>query len=102
MTTEEAPAEWKESITIAISKGKRDPLQCVKYRGLRLLEGSMKVWNKNLENRLKAVVKTADNQFGFASGRFTTDAIYIIPQMQQKNFEKKKNLYIFVDLEKSL
>ena len=102
MATEKAPKEWKESITIPIFKGKGDPLQCDKYRGLRLLEHSMKVWERVLDRRLKEVVSIGSNQFGFAAGKSTTDAIYILRQMQQKHIEKKKKLYhIFVDLEKA-
>ena len=102
MSTEVAPAEWKESITIPIFKGKGDPLQCDKYRGLRLLEHSMKVWEKILDSRLKLVVKISNNQFGFTSGRSTTDAIHILRQVQHMYIEKKKKLYhIFIDLEKA-
>ena len=102
MTTEQPPNEWKESITIAIFKGKGDPLQCDKYRGLRLLEHSMKVWERILDRRLKEVVRIGDSQFGFTAGKSTTDAIYILRQMQQKHIEKKKNLYhVFADLEKA-
>ena len=102
MATEESPAEWKDSVTIPLYKGKGDPLQCGKYRGLRLLEHSMKVWEKILDRRLKTVVNVSSNQFGFSAGRSTTDAIFILRQMQQKYVEKKKKLYhVFVDLEKA-
>ena len=72
MTTEQSPTEWKESITIPIFKGKGDPLQCDKYRGLRLLEHSMKVWERILDRRLKEVVNISSNQFGFTVGKSTT------------------------------
>ena len=102
MATEQPPTEWKESVTIPIFKGKGDPLQCDKYRGLRLLEHSMKVWEVILDKRLKEVVNIGNNQFGFTAGKSTTDAIHILRQMQQKYIEKKKKLYhVFVDLEKA-
>ena len=63
----------------------------------------MKVWEKILDSRLKLVVKISDNQFGFASGRSTTDAIHILRQVQQKYIKKRKKLYhILVYLEKLL
>ncbi len=37
------PEDWKGSHTIPIYKGKGYALQCRKYRGVRLLEHSMKV-----------------------------------------------------------
>ena len=42
-------------------------------------------------------------QFGFMSGKGTTDAIFIMRQVQEKHQAKKKKLYYaFVDLEKEL
>ena len=62
----------------------------------------MKVWEKILDGRLKEIVKMSGNQFGFAVGKSTTDAIFILRHIQQKYTEKKKRLYhIFVDLEKA-
>ena len=41
-------------------------------------------------------------QFGFMPGRSTTDAIYILRQMQEKHLIRKKKMYFaFVDLEKA-
>ena len=41
-------------------------------------------------------------QFGFMTGRSTTDAIYLVRQLQEKYFGKRKKLYFaFVDLEKA-
>ena len=44
----------------------------------------------------------SDMQFGFRPGRGTTDAIFIVRQMQEKYLAKKKELWMaFVDLEKA-
>ena len=41
-------------------------------------------------------------QFGFIPGKGTTDAIFIMRQVQEKHLAKKKKLYyVFVDLEKA-
>ena len=41
-------------------------------------------------------------QFGFVPGRGTTDAIFLLRQLQEKYLGKRKNLYLtFVDLEKA-
>ena len=102
MESEICPEEWKDSTTLPFFKGKGDPLNCSKYRGIRLLEHGMKVWEKILEGRLKKIVTISDNQFGFSTGKSTTDAIFILRHLQQKYSEKKKSLYhIFVDLEKA-
>ena len=96
------PDEWSESLTVAIYKGKGDPLQCGKHRGLRLLEHGMKIFEKVLDRRLRKLVNISDGQFGFRPGKSCTDAIFILRRLQEKYGEKKKKLYhIFVDLEKA-
>ena len=43
-----------------------------------------------------------DSQFGFVPGRGTTDAIFVVWQMQEKYLVVNKRLYMaFVDLEKA-
>jgi len=96
------PDDWKGSITIPVYKGKGDPLECGSYRAIKLLEHAMKVVEKVLEKRIREQVKIDDMQFGFMSGKGTTDAIFVIRQMQEKHSAKGKNLYYaFVDLEKA-
>ena len=98
----ECPAKWRESLTIAIYKGKGDPLQCGKHRGLRLLEHAMKIFEKVLDRRLRKLVHITDEQFGFMPGKSCTDAIFALRRLQEKYGEKKRKLYhIFVDLEKA-
>ena len=89
-------------MTIPVYNGKGDALECGKHKGIRLLEHGMKLFEKVSEERLKKVIKVDGRQFGFCSGRLTTDPIFIIRQMQEKFNEKKKKLnHVFVDLEKT-
>ena len=90
LDTEICPEEWKDSTTLPFYKGKGDPLQCGKYRGIRLLEHGMKLWEKVLDGRLKEMVRISDNQFGFSSGRTTTDPIFMLRLIQQKYTEKEE------------
>ena len=100
--SEEIPEEWTGSFTIPIFKGKGDALQCEKYRGIRLLEHGFKIWEKILEYRLREIININECQFGFQKGRSTTDAIFIMRQVQEKFLSKNKKLYhVFVDLEKA-
>ena len=48
-------------------------------------------------------VSTINNmQFGFSPGKGTTDAVFIIQQLQEKHLEVHKELFLtFVDLEKA-
>ena len=62
----------------------------------------MKVYERVLEKRLRESVTIDAMQFGFMPGKGTTDAIFIVRQLQEKYLEKSKTLYFaFVDLEKA-
>ncbi|MEL6804521.1 MAG: reverse transcriptase domain-containing protein, partial [Bacteroidota bacterium] len=102
LSSDTTPVEWAKSITVPLYKGKGDALDCGKYRGLRLLEHGMKIWERILMCRLEVHIKISPQQFGFAAGKSTTDAIFIARQLQEKYLQNKKELYhIFVDLEKA-
>jgi hypothetical protein len=96
------PEDWKDSLLIPVFKGKGDPLECGSYRAIKLLEQAMKVTERVLESRIRDQVTVDDMQFGFTPGKGTTDAIFVLRQMQEKHYGKKKKLYFaFVDLEKA-
>ena len=63
---------------VNVYKGKGDALTCGSYRGIKLLEHAMKVWGRVIEGRLRKIVKIDSMQFGFMSGRSTTDAIFMV------------------------
>ena len=55
-----------------------------------------------MKTKIRQQIDTDDMLFGFMKGKGTTDAIFIVRQMQQKFRAKGKNLYFgFVDLEKA-
>ena len=96
------PKDWEESYIINLYKGKGDALVRGNYRGLKLLEHVMKVLERIVETQIRSSIKIDDIQFGFMPGRGTTDAIFIVRQLQEKILAKNKNLYLaFVDLEKA-
>ena len=62
----------------------------------------MKVFERVIERKMRNLVSLDDMQFGFRPGRGTTDAIFIVRQIQEKFLAQKKDLWIaFVDLEKA-
>ena len=96
------PDEWNESFVISLYKGKGDSLECGNYRGLKLLEVLQKVLECILETLIREQISIVTMQFGFMPGRGTTDAIFILRQLQKKYFGKRKDLFFaFVDLEKA-
>jgi len=60
----------------------------------------MKVVERIFEHRIWQQIEIDDMQFGFTKGKATTDAIFIVRQMQEK-FRVKANYFRFVDLEKA-
>ena len=92
---------WNLSATIPLYKGKGDPLECSSHRTIKLLEHGTKVVERVLESRLWSQVAVDDMQFGFMPGKSTSDAIFIVRQLQEKHLAESKSLYFaFVDLEK--
>ena len=62
----------------------------------------MKIFEKVLEARIRQIVELDEMQFGFTPGRGTTDAIFIVRQLQERFRAKRRPLYcVFVDLEKA-
>ena len=87
---------------------KGDALNRGNYRGLKLTEHMMKVMERIVDGMIREMIAIDEMQFAFVPGRGTTDAIFIIRQLQEKFLSRKdlndKNLtlfFAFVDLEKA-
>ena len=50
------PNEWKTSVVVPIFKGKGDVMNCGSYRGVKLLEHGLKIIERVLEKRIRALV----------------------------------------------
>ena len=99
---EEIPEDWKHSTLIRIFKGKGNILHCGDYRGIKLLEHMMEVYERIIDSRVREQVAVDEIQFGFMPGKGTTDATFILRQTQEKALEGNRELFIaFVDLEKA-
>jgi len=59
-------------------------MECGFYRGVKLLEHAMKVTERIFKQRIWQQIDIDDMQFGFMKGKGTTDAIFIVRQMQEK------------------
>ena len=71
-------------INRVLYKGKGDALECGSYRGIKLLDQVMKVMERVIEKRIRSRVQLDEMQFGFRPGRGTTDAIFIVRQLQEE------------------
>ena len=65
-------------MVLPIYKGQGDPMECGSYRGIKLLV------ERIFKHRIRQQIDIGDMQFGFMKGKGTTDAIFIVRQMQQK------------------
>lgn len=97
------PTDWEQNFIVCLYKGKGDALDRGNYRGLKLTEQVMKVLERIVDSLIRQLVTIDDSQFGFVPGRGTTDAIFVVRQLQEKYLAVNKRLYMaFVDLEKAL
>ena len=93
------PDDWRKNILVHVYRRKGDPLVCVSYITIKLLEQLMKVLERVLEKKIRCQLPIDNMQFGFMPGKGTTDAIFIMRQVQEKHQTKKQKLYYaFVDL----
>ena len=96
------PSDWEQSFIVCLYKGKGDALERGNYCGLKLTEQVMKVLERTMDGLIRQVVSIDHSQFGFVPGRGTTDAIFVVRQLQGKYLAANKRLYMaFVDLEKA-
>ena len=96
------PKEWESSTIVNCYKGKGEAVERGNYRGLKLMDQVLKVVERVIEKLIRAEISIDDMQFGFMPGRGTTDAIFILRQLQEKYLGKKKKIFFaFVDLEKA-
>ncbi|XP_026444841.1 uncharacterized protein LOC113345263 [Papaver somniferum] len=96
------PDEWRRSIIVLIFKNKGDIQSCSNYRGIKLMSHTMKLWERVIDRRLRGKSSVTKNQFGFMPRRSTTEAIFLVRQMMERNREQMRNLHmVFIDLEKA-
>ena len=78
------PSDWEQSFIFCLYEGKGDALERGNYHGLKLTEQVMKVLERIVDGLIRQVVSIDDSQFGFVPGRGTTDAIFVVRQLQEK------------------
>ena len=86
------PKDWEESYILNLYKGKSDALDRGNYRGLRLTDQAMKLLERVLDSSIRGMVNIDSIQFGFLPGQGTSDAIFIIRQLQEKHIAANKPL----------
>ena len=97
------PSDWEQFHCLPL-QGKRGRIGKGNYRGLKLTEQVMKILERTVDGLIRQLVSIDDSQFGFKfiPGRGTTDAIFVVRQLQEKYLAANTRLYMAnVDLEKA-
>lgn len=100
---ENLPKDWKSVIVIPIHK-KGDIWNCDNYRGISLISCAYKILANIIYKRLAPYAENiiGDYQCGFRKNRSTTDQIFSIKQILEKNWEYNKTTYVlFIDFAKA-
>ena len=82
------PSDWNLSYIVSLYKGKGDTLSRDSYGGLEILDQVMKIIEEVLDSVIRSQVDIDSMQFGFMPGWGTTDAIFILCQLQEKHLVK--------------
>ena len=92
------PSNWEQSLTVYLYKGKGDALDGQQLRS-QVDNQVTKVLERIVDGLIGQLVSINDFQFGFLPGRGTTDAIFVVRQLQVKYLDANKRLYMaFLEL----
>lgn len=95
------PEEWNKGLISPIYK-KGEKGEAKNYRGVTLMDTAYKIYANILNERLKKETerKLGEGQFGFREGRGTTDAIYVLNYIANREAGKKRGkiFAFFADL----
>ena len=99
------PENWTESIILPLFK-KGNVNNPSNYRGISLSDVSSKIYSSIINSRLQEWVElndiTSEHQAGFKKGYSTTDHMFTLLALVQKQFSYKRKLYVaFIDFEKA-
>jgi sorting nexin-29 len=96
---EELPDQWKESIIVPIHK-KGDKADCNNYRGISLIyKILLNILLSRLCPYLDEIIR--DHQCGFRHNRSTTDEIFCIRQILEKNGSTMRQYILFINFKKA-
>ena len=100
--SEKMPDEWTRSVIVPIFKNKGDILDCKQYRGIKLLEHSLKVLEAVLDERVRKMTEVDPRLFGLMLGKSIVDVIFIARDDGERNRGKFRVILGFCGLRKGL
>lgn len=73
-----------------------------KYRGINLIDATLKLTTNVITNKFNALVVLAEEQQGFRSGSSCNDAVFVLRQAVENFVVYNKPAYLcFIDLQKA-
>ena len=87
------PSDWNLSYIVSLYNSKDDAFSRDSYRGMKILDQVIKIIERVLDSVIRSQIDIDSMQFGFMPGQGTTDAIFILYQLQEKQSGKHKYLY---------
>ena len=102
LVSERMAEEWRRSVLILIYKNKGDAQCCGSYREIKLMNYTMKIWERIIEARLRDRVEISKQQYGFMPGKGTTNAMFALRMLIENYRKGQRELHcVFMDLEKA-
>lgn len=96
------PEAWRLSTIVPIYKGKGSKYECYNYRGIKLLNHTMKLYERVIDSRLRSECSLSKNHYGFVPGLSTIDPMFALNMIAEEYRAKRKPLYVaFLDMEKA-
>ena len=94
------PSDWEQSFIVCLYKVKGDANGKGYLPWSQVDRTGHESPGEDFDGLIRQVVSIHDSQFGFVPGGGTTDAIFVIRQLQEKYLAANKRLYMaFIDLE---
>ena len=81
--TTKMPNEWRLCTLVPLYKKKGDIQNYNNYRGIKLLSGTMKLWERVIEGTLRDDMMISENPFDFMPGRSTKEVIHLLRRLME-------------------
>lgn len=96
------PTAWKRARLVLLRKGDKPLQDPSSYRPLCLLDSAAKLLEKIIDHRIRRHLDStnglSDRQFGFRSGKSTTDAVSLLTSIAQRNGPKCMTGVLMLDV----
>jgi hypothetical protein len=76
--------ERRRSILVPIYENKGDIQSCINYRGIKLINHAMKLWQRVIDHHLRKLTTISKKQFDFMPRRSTMEMIFLTRRLMER------------------